>query len=336
MPRSSPLGPGLITTVSAFVLSVLGGCTAESTSEDGAVPEGGGDGTTSDDEIVSERQLMGSELPEKTIALTFDDGPGPRTAELADYLATKGISAAFFINGKNVSGRQDAIEKIIGRGQVLANHTQNHLQLTRLTADKIVKEVDDTDATLVAAQPSGPFLLRAPFGAWNGTVARAINATTQKKYVGSIFWDVGGQLTATAAADWDCWGKSVAVDKCGDLYLNEIRTKKRGIVLMHDIHGRTIDMVKLIVPKLQAEGWKFAKIGDVPSIKRALGTPTANADECASATLGRNVAENVCVQSRRDQKWYRCVDAEWIASAVAGDARCTQRLPISSKAPHAE
>src|SRR6187401_3192303 len=86
-----------------------------------------------EEELVTERQLTGSELPDKTLSLTFDDGPGPRTAELADWLAAKGIKATFFINGKNAPGRQAALDKIVGRGHLLANHTQNHLQLTSLS-----------------------------------------------------------------------------------------------------------------------------------------------------------------------------------------------------------
>lgn len=317
--------------LAATACASVAGCAADSIDEEEVAEDGSGDNATSEDAIVSERQLMGNELPDKHIALTYDDGPGARTVELADYLAEKGIAAAFFINGKNVPGNQRAIDAVIGRGHLLANHTQNHLQLTKLSAEKVVKEVADTDATLVAAQPAGPFLIRAPFGAWNGNTARAVNATTMNKYVGSVFWDIGGQLTSTAAADWDCWGKRYDVQRCGDLYLNEIRTKKRGIVLMHDIHGKSVDMTKYIVPKLIAEGYKFVKVQDVPSVKRALAAASAaNAgdDGCQSATLGRSVPGNTCVQSRNDQKWHRCVDGDWVASSGAADASCTQRFGL--------
>jgi len=313
----------------------LPGCAAEPDDDasDG-VTDGDGDGAGAEDEIVSERQLMGSELPTKTLALTYDDGPGPRTAELADYLAEKGIPAAFFINGSKVPGRQATVDKVVLRGHLLANHTHRHLQLTKLSSSKVVSEISETDAIISLAQPRGPSIIRAPFGAWNSSVARAVNGSGMKKYVGSVFWDVGGQLTSTAAADWDCWGKGYSVQRCGDLYLNEIRNKKRGIVLLHDIHGKSVDMTKYMIPKLLAEGYSFAKLVDVPSVKRALGAASDpgggddGSDACSSATLGRTVAENVCVQSRRDEKWYRCVDGEWASSAGAADAKCTQRFPL--------
>jgi peptidoglycan/xylan/chitin deacetylase (PgdA/CDA1 family) len=335
MPQLADMALGPRFAACLFALASIGfalsGCAGDPADEEGEpVTEGGGDGTGGEDEIVSERQLMGNELADKTVSLTFDDGPGPRTAELAEFLASKGIRAAFFINGKNVPGRQAAIDAIVGRGHLLANHTQNHLQLTKLSSDKVASEVTETDAIVVRAQPRGPFVLRAPFGAWNAATTRAVNGTAMKKYAGSVFWDIGGQLTQTAAADWDCWGRGVGVQRCGELYMNEIRTRKRGIVLMHDVHSKTVDMVKtVVVPTLVAEGYTFAKLEDVPSVKRAIGAAGAAEDGCFSATLGTNVVEGTCVESRRDRKWYRCVDGEWAASAGAGDAKCVKRVALS-------
>lgn len=315
----------LASTVAAC--GALTGCAAETTDEedDTALTGGAGDGKSAD-AIVSEHQLMGTDMPDKTLSLTFDDGPGPRTAELAEFLAAEGVHGTFFINGKNVPGRQGAIDTIIGRGHLLANHTQNHLQLTKLSGDKIVKEIADTDAIIVRAQPNQPFVIRAPFGAWNGATARAVSATTMNKYVGSVFWDIGGELTSHSAADWDCWGKGVSIERCGDLYLQEIRTRKHGIVLMHDVHNRSVDMMKYILPTLKAEGYKFAALTDVPSVKRAIGAAsaaTAGEGACASSTLGRSVPENACVQSPADKKWHRCENAEWVDASGATDAKCT-------------
>lgn len=284
-----------------------------------------------EDELVAERQLNGSELPSKTLVLTFDDGPSARTVELSDYLASQGIKATFFINGKNVAGRQKAIDSIVGRGHQLANHTQNHAQLTKLSAANVVKEVTETDRIIAQADSNGPWLLRAPYGAWNGATANAVNGSAMKKYVGGVFWDVGGELTSKAAADWACWGQGVSVDRCAALYQQEANSKKKGIVLMHDAHSKTIDMVKVLVPKLKADGFTFAKLEDVPSVKRAIGAggTGGSADEpCYSATLGKTMPENACVQSRSNEVWYRCIDGEWIRNGGPSDPKCISKTPL--------
>ncbi len=313
----------------------LTGCATETSEDDSNDPSTAapGDGT-SEDAIVSEHSLAGSELPDHTLALSFDDGPGPRSKELADYLASENIHATFFINGKNVPGRQNMLAAELAGGHIIGNHTQNHIQLTNIPAAKLMSEVTLTDAFIAEVQPNGPWLLRPPFGAWNGAAARTINATPMSKYVGSVFWDIGGVLTDTAAADWDCWGKHITIEKCGALYMNEMNTRKRGIVLMHDIHSNTIDMVKQLVPQLKAQGWKFTTIPEVPSIKRALANvsaATAGPDACSSSTLGKSVPANTCVQSRTDQKWHRCENKEWVDASGSADAKCTgAKYPLTT------
>jgi len=49
----------------------------------------------------------------------------------------------------------------------------------------------------------------------------------------------------------------------------------------------------------------------------------------ASATLGKSVPENTCVQARSDTKWHRCQDAEWLAASGPDDPKCTgQKFPL--------
>ena len=60
-------------------------------------------------------------------------------------------------------------------------------------------------------------------------------------------------------------GKTDA-EQCGDGYLREIRRKKGGIVLMHDIRQRSVWMVNHVLPKLVAEGYRFVTLDEVPAL----------------------------------------------------------------------
>ena len=52
-----------------------------------------------DDDVP--RLLCGTpELPPDCVALTFDDGPGPRSAELARLLRDEGVPGTFFVLGR--------------------------------------------------------------------------------------------------------------------------------------------------------------------------------------------------------------------------------------------
>ena len=61
----------------------------------------------------------------KVIALTFDDGPGPYTAQLLDILDQHGAKATFFLIGSKVSARADVLRRIHARshpGAIILMH----------------------------------------------------------------------------------------------------------------------------------------------------------------------------------------------------------------------
>jgi peptidoglycan/xylan/chitin deacetylase (PgdA/CDA1 family) len=260
--------------------------------------------TTADEKTCEGAQALtasvfkGSSLPPKTLALTFDDGPGDRTAELSLYLKEQGIEAGFFVNGMRIDANAGPIlQGLIDDGHIVANHTETHISLTGVTdgkgrpaAQTVVAEIEQTDAKITPYVPTGRFLFRPPFGDFDGDTLAALAPTPMNKYVGPISWDVGDRMDAAngRAADWDCWqdgtdATRLTVEQCGDLYITEIKRANRGIVLFHDPYfndldpnkGGTVDMIKYMVPKLKAEGFTFARVDKVPDIDSKL-TPLAN------------------------------------------------------------
>lgn len=237
-------------------------------------------------QTLSASKYRGTSLPAKTIALTFDDGPGIRTIELSHYLKSKNVPAAFFVNGKNLGANGGALlQALVDDGHVIGNHTQDHIDLTTCSGAQVVTEVAETDALIAPFVPDGRFMFRPPFGAYNDTTFSTLEASAMKKYVGPIDWDIGSAWGPNRAADWDCWSAKgtsdpavVDMKTCGDRYLAEIRSVGQGIVLLHDPYfinddptkEGTVDMVKYIVPILQAEGFTFARVDMVPSIAQDL------------------------------------------------------------------
>jgi peptidoglycan/xylan/chitin deacetylase (PgdA/CDA1 family) len=260
-------------TARRIALSITSLALLAASSQACSVPNDGqesGDETTTADDLTAS-QLAGRSLPAKTVALTFDDGPGARTEELSGWLKEEGIAAGFFMLGNAATGKADVLRRVVADGHVIGNHTFDHKQLTLSSTDP-VSEVQKTDAILSPFFSGNMHMLRAPYGAWSSSVEGRLNAAGFEDYVGSIFWDVGGVLTDTHAADWDCWGHRLSIEDCGDRYIQEIHDRgDHGIVLMHDIHSNTVDMVKtVIVPKLKAQGFSFARVDGVPTIHAQL------------------------------------------------------------------
>lgn len=247
---------------------------------------------------------QGDTLPDKTLALTFDDGPSEISSELSAYLKSQGVAATFFVNGANVEGLEDVLPQLARDGHLIGNHTQTHAALTTLSAAEAVDEVEQTDAIIAALVPAGKLFFRPPYGDWSEEVQRAVASSSMNKYQGPIGWDIGDHLGPDSAADWDCWDEgngTRTVAECGALYLQEIRTKKKGIVLLHDGppggEGRkTLEMIEAMVPTLKDEGYTFVR---VDAVFGGAGTGAgAGGSGSGSGKAGGSASADPCSGSR--------------------------------------
>jgi hypothetical protein len=78
-------------------------------------------------------QISSSRLPEKTIALTFDDGPDPTwTPKVLDVLRENGAHGTFFVVGSEVARHPDLTRKITDGEHELGLHTFTHPNMQRI------------------------------------------------------------------------------------------------------------------------------------------------------------------------------------------------------------
>lgn len=307
-------------------------------------------------------QMVGTSLPAKTLALTFDDGPGDRAAELSMYLKSEGIKAAWFVNGAHIAASTlpNSIEltananailaQIQADGHLVANHTTTHRDLTnQVPMAQRVQELSDTDADISAYVTSGHWLFRPPYGAWNATVHGDLVGSAMNKYVGPVSWEFGGYFDdyPNKAADYACWQGKLTVAgggkangtgyattvQCGDAYLAEIMNAagpRRGIVLLHDPYFRnnqpansTVDMVKYMVPLLKADGWTFVRVDEIPAIKTAIIASTSCDFSCTTCS-GPGVAQ--CTSCDTGSSYLsagKCMKCSTCAAGTYQAAACT-------------
>jgi peptidoglycan/xylan/chitin deacetylase (PgdA/CDA1 family) len=241
-------------------------------------------------QALSATALTGATLPLKTLALTFDDGPGARTLELSAYLKGEGIRAVFFVWGQaleNDGAGPDILQRLIADGHLVANHTETHRSLTQnepvaLTDQEVVLELTKVDAMIAPFVKDGHFLFRPPYGQFEQKTFDVLQKTDMKKYVGPILWDVGGTMAPpNRASDVQCWKPATlqTVKGCGDLYLTEIDNVGKGIVLLHDPYfieqgnpesGGTYQMIQYMVPILKQRGYAFVRADEVPAVAKLL------------------------------------------------------------------
>lgn len=179
----------------------------------------------------------------KTIALTFDDGPGPYTEKLLDILDKYDAKATFFLIGSKVSGQASVVRSIQARGHQLGNHSWSHPELPKLSVDQIASEIDRTNEAIRQATGVKPSILRPPYGAVNGVVLEQLRL----RNMSSILWSVDTRDWADRNSQIVC-SRAVAGARPG------------AVILMHDIHQTSVNAVPCILSSLKQQGYSFVTI----------------------------------------------------------------------------
>ncbi len=60
--------------------------------------------------------ITGDSLPIGTFVLTYDDGPGPNTQPIAEYLSSMGIAATFFVVGEFAERQPGVLTRVRALG----------------------------------------------------------------------------------------------------------------------------------------------------------------------------------------------------------------------------
>ena len=110
-----------------------------------------------------------------TVALTFDDGPSPiYTPKVLAILKENHIKATFFVMGWAAKKYPALIRQMIAQGHAVANHTNSHKDLTRLSSKQLYAEVVGAKEKIRGVLGKPPVCLRPPYGKGNKRVAAYI------------------------------------------------------------------------------------------------------------------------------------------------------------------
>ncbi len=149
---------------------------------------------------------------EKSIYLTFDDGPVPGPTEFVlDQLKAHHAKATFFCIGNNVTRNQSIYQAILKGGHAIGNHTFSHLRGWSTQNETYLKDVSECQRVL-----NGTKLFRPPYGRIKRSQLRQLSSYQV------IMWDV---------LSFD-YARSVSPARCLSGVLNA--TRKGSIVVFHD------------------------------------------------------------------------------------------------------
>ena len=82
-----------------------------------------------------------SNVGEKAIALTFDDGPSGYTEKLLDGLSEYNAKVTFFVIGSKAEKNPETVKRAFNEGHLIGNHTYSHPRLTLKSVDGAKDEI---------------------------------------------------------------------------------------------------------------------------------------------------------------------------------------------------
>lgn len=193
-------------------------------------------------EIQQKESVEESGVKEKpSIAITFDDGPSSRyTGRLLDGLKERNVKASFFLIGENAEENPVLVERIYKEGHLIGNHTYSHVQMTHLSEEAAVREIERTDQVISAITGEHVAYMRPPFGAWQ----RELEVRME---VLPVLWSVD-------PLDWT----TENVDEIVSKVVTEV--EEGDIILLHDCYASSVEAALRIVDILQKEGYEFVTV----------------------------------------------------------------------------
>lgn len=173
---------------------------------------------------------------EKTICLTFDDGPDPEsTPGILSILDDLNVKAVFFCSGINAEKYPGLVNDIGNRGHIACNHGYSHLNGWKTS----VKRYCD-DAEKAAVFVSGD-LFRPPYGK-----IRLRQYYRLKNRFRIVFWEV-------MAFDFD-----TRVGPVKSLEILNTKIRPGSIIVLHDTSLSTCRVfLKEFIETSLKEGYKF-------------------------------------------------------------------------------
>lgn len=210
--------------------------------------------------------------PRGRVALTFDDGPDARlTPFVLDLLKKYRIQATFFMKGDNASAHPDLVARAEREGHFIGNHSWNHPSFHKLSSEAQASQLLRTERVL-APYVGDPKLFRYPYG--NSTcetndLAHSRGYRIVGWHVDSCDWAFANNGSVGQKDAEICGVSTSNRSNFAGHVVTQLNQRGGGIILMHDIHPRTIHQLETIISLLLRQGYEFTSLAD-PGLQASL------------------------------------------------------------------
>ena len=184
---------------------------------------------------------------EKVIALTFDAAWGAdKTEGIIEILDEYDANGTFFLVGFWLDKYPDQAKKIAEAGLDIGNHSRNHLNMPRLSAQAIEEEISSVNDQIEQLTGVRPTYFRAPYGDYSDKLMTKVE---ELGMVG-VQWSIDS-LDLKGLSAKEIVDRVVPSAESGD------------IVLFHNNSDHILDALPLVLMGLKNTGFTFVGLHEL-------------------------------------------------------------------------
>ena len=200
-----------------------------------------------------EKEVTTSSDNTKTVYLTFDDGPSPRTLEILDILREYNIKATFFILSDEKENSREIVKQIYDEGHAIGVHSASHNYETIYKS--ISHFLDDFKICFEYIKDitgESPSIFRFPGGSvnsYNKGICKELTDEMIRRGFTYFDWNVSSDDAV----------KGYTEESIYNNVINGCQKHDKSVVLMHDSAPKkaTVAALKRIIPELIEQGYTF-------------------------------------------------------------------------------
>ena len=169
-----------------------------------------------------------------------------KTKGIIDILNSYGVKGTFFLVGFWMDKYPEETKMIADAGFDIGNHSKNHYNMSKLSKDDVVYEIESVNEQIKNLTGITPKYFRPPFGDYNNTL---LDVVEDKGMVG-VQWTID-------TLDW----KGLSGAQIAERVLP--KAKGGDIVLFHNNSDHVLDALPIVLEGLLNKGFKIVTLSEL-------------------------------------------------------------------------
>jgi len=180
--------------------------------------------------------------PQKSVVLTFDDGPSSVLDSILDVLKEENVPATFFWQSRLLYESRPW-KRVLEEGHQIGTHSTKHVNLTNLSYEEQYKDLAQSVAKIEAITRNKVVYFRPPFGQYNAhtlSAAKALNLVPVMWRISSMDWELKNNPDQII---------SYVIDHIED----------GAIILLHELQ-QTLEALPTLIKTIKSMGYTFRNL----------------------------------------------------------------------------